>query len=239
MSAVEWLVPRMDVSLVSPIRIHVLANSISECMVRNYAVRDTSFNVLHLHVGDRMNAEMAVLSTTPFDALRYSGKLATDAVIRSSISSFLALLAIGILFFASLFSMMIYLIRRNPSSLLSTCAKKPFNMHRKSPSRLTAILQQQEHPSSFTLSRSHYTPAPDCHNLFSSSHPSEQYLTSRDECYEPPPYPGPPLSPSVPLANSIYYETIKTSTVSNSMSMLNAVPLPDASTSVYARTHCV
>ena len=182
---------------------------------------------------------MTVLSTTPFDALRYSGKLATDTAFRSSIPSFLAFLAIGILLFASLFSMMIYLLRRNPSSLLSACAKKPFNTHRKSPSRLTAILQQQEHPSSFTLSRSLYTPAPDCHHLFSSSHRSEQYLTSREECYEPPPYPGPPLSPSLPLGNSIYYETIKTPPVSNSMSMLNTVPLPDTSTSAYARTHCV
>jgi hypothetical protein len=58
-----------------------------------------------------------------------------------------------------------------------------------------------------------------------------------NDCYEPPPYPGPPSFSSVQRSDSVYYETIKTP--SNSMSMLHPMPLPEPRAFANARTHRV
>ena len=60
-----------------------------------------------------------------------------------------------------------------------------------------------------------------------------------NDCYEPPPYPGPPLCSSIQRSDSIYYETIKTPSTSNSMSMLHPMPLPELRAYANARTHRV
>ncbi len=139
-----------------------------------------------------------------FDALQYS-----------------AYLAIGILLFISIISILIYLIRKK-SSLCST--KKSVNTNL---NRLSSISHQQ-----LNLSRSYYTPAPNIHDLPPSYHYTDQNI---NDSYEPPPYPGPPLFSS----NSNYYETIKLSSISNSMSMLNPLPLPEPDIFTNIQTHCV
>jgi hypothetical protein len=115
-------------------------------------------------------------------------------------------------------SLIIYLIRKKPSQLL--------NSNRKSSNRLACIIQQQSSP--INLSQSRYTPTPDIRDLPPSYHYSDQNIISINDCYEPPPYPG-------LLSDSIYYETIKTS----SMSMLHPLPLPEPYIFNNIRTHCV
>lgn len=105
----------------------------------------------------------------------------------------------------------------------------------------SSVLQQQPpHQQSPTLnpSRPRYTPAPDIHDL-PPSYYSDRNRISTNDCYEPPPYPGPPLFSSVQHSDSIYYETIKTPSASNSMSMLHPMPLPEPRTFTNARTHRV
>jgi hypothetical protein len=149
----------------------------------------------------------------------------------------LAFLAGGILLFVSLVSLLIYIIRKNPSDLLFFCTKKYSN--RKSTNRLTlesSVLQQQPSPSNLTRPR--YTPAPDVSDL-PPSYYSDRNQISMSDCYEPPPYPGPPLFSSIQRSDSIYYETIKTPSTSNSMSMLHPMPLPEPRAFANARTHRV
>jgi hypothetical protein len=156
----------------------------------------------------------------------------------------LAFLAGGILLFVSIISLLIYIIRKNPSKLLFFCTKKSLGIHssRKSNNRLTSessVLQQQRQPSPpLTLSRPRYTPAPDINDL-PPSYYATRNRTSMNDCYEPPPYPGPPLFSSVQRSDSIYYETIKTPSTSNSMSMLHPMPLPEPRVLANARTHRV
>ncbi|UJR35983.1 hypothetical protein I4U23_028723 [Adineta vaga] len=165
------------------------------------------------------------LSSNNFDALRYS-----------------ALLAGGILLFVSLISLLIYVIRKHPQ-VLFFCSNKSSNTNsnRKSTHRLTlesAVLQQHQLTPSTNLSRPRYTPAPDINDL-----PPSYYATrnpvSINDCYEPPPYPGPPLISSIQRTDSVYYETIKTPSTSNSMSMLHPMPLPEPRAFANARTHRV
>jgi len=147
-----------------------------------------------------------------FDALQYS-----------------ACLAISILLFISIISILIYLIRKKSSFF---CIKKSVNtnLNRKSTNRLSSISQQQL--SSLNLSRSYYTPAPDIHDLPPSYHYTDQNI---NDSYEPPPYPGSPIHQS----DSIYYETIKTPSISNSMSMITPMPLPEPKAFTNIRTYCV
>jgi len=172
------------------------------------------------------------LSTNSFDALRYS-----------------AFLAGGILLFVSLISLLIYIIRKNPSQLLFFCTNKSLGTHlsRKSTNRLTSessVLQQhhyrqQQQPSPpLNLSHPRYTPAPDINDL-PPSYYADRNRISMNDCYEPPPYPGPPLFSSIQRSDSIYYETIKTPSTSNSMSMLHPMPLPEPRAFANARTHRV
>jgi len=151
-----------------------------------------------------------------FDALQYS-----------------ACLAISILLFISIISILIYLIRKKSSFF---CIKKSVNtnLNRKSTNRLSSISHQQL--SSLNLSRSYYTPAPDIHDLPPSYHYTDQNI---NDSYEPPPYPGPPVFSSLNYSDSNYYETIKLSSISNSMSMLNPMPLPEPDIFTNIRTHCV
>jgi hypothetical protein len=130
-----------------------------------------------------------------FDALQYS-----------------ACLAISILLFISIISILIHLIRKKPSF---SCTKKSSN-------RLSSISHQ------LNLSRSYYTPEPDIYDL----PPSYHYT---DQNYEPPPYPGLPLFSSIHYSDSNYYETIKPS----SMSMLNSISLPEQHVFTNIQTHCV
>jgi hypothetical protein len=153
----------------------------------------------------------------------------------------IAFLAGGILVFVSLISLLIYAIRKHPQ-LVFFCTNKSMgiNLSRKSTNRLTSqssVLQQQPSPS-LHLSRPRYTPAPDIHDL-PPSYYSDRNPISISDCYEPPPYPGPPLFSSIQRADSIYYETIKTPSTSNSMSMLHPMPLPEPRAFANARTHRV
>ncbi len=120
-------------------------------------------------------------------------------------------LAIGILLFVLILSIFIYLIRKKSSQFLFSCLNKSSNT--KSSNRLSLISHQQ-----FDSSDSRYT---------------------INDSYEPPPYPGSPLSSSLYRSDSIYYETIQTSSISNSMSMLNPMPLPEPNEFPNIRTHCV
>ncbi|CAF3232615.1 unnamed protein product [Rotaria socialis] len=178
---------------------------------------------------DTNSAGDSSLSTNSFDALRYS-----------------AFLAGGILLFVSLVSLLIYIIRKNPSQLLFFCTNKSLNAisTRKSTNRLTSqssILQQHhQRPPSPSLNppRPRYTPAPDLSDLPPSYYADRNQISTGD-CYEPPPYPGPPLFSSVQRSDSIYYETIKTPSTSNSMSMLHPMPLPEPRAFSNSRTHRV
>jgi hypothetical protein len=147
-----------------------------------------------------------------FDALRYS-----------------VCLAMGILLFVSFISILIYLIRKKPSQLLFPCFNQSLNINRKSPNRLSSIIQQQQQSSSINLSHSRYTPAPSIHDLPPSYHYSDQNSISINDCYEPPPYPGLPLF----CSDSTYYETIKTPSISNSM------PITEPYVFNHIRIHCV
>lgn len=169
------------------------------------------------------------LSTDSFDALQYS-----------------AFLAGGILLFVSIISLLIYIIRKNPSQLFF-CSKRSLRSYLtgKSTNRLTSessVLQQQQQqqPStpSFNVARPRYTPAPNIRDLPPSYYETRNQTTMND-CYEPPPYPGPPLFSSIQRSDSIYYESIKSPSTSNSMSMLHPMPLPEPRTYANARTHRV
>ncbi|CAF1064608.1 unnamed protein product [Adineta steineri] len=165
------------------------------------------------------------ISSNSFDALRYS-----------------ALLAGGILLFVSVISLLVYLIRKRPQ-ILFFCTNKSLtsNSNRKLTNRLTldsSILQQHQPSPSVNLSRPRYTPAPDINDL-PPSYYADRNQTSINDCYEPPPYPGPPLFSPVQRTDSIYYETIKTPSTSNSMSMLHPMPLPEPRAFANARTHRV
>jgi hypothetical protein len=150
-----------------------------------------------------------------FDALQYS-----------------ACLAIGILLIVSIISLLIYLIRKKTSQFLFFYTHKSLNtnLNRKSTNRLSSISQQQL--SSLNLSRSRYTPAPDINNFPPSYYYSDQNI---NDSYEPPPYPGSPIHQS----DSIYYETIKTPSISNSMSIITPMPLPEPKAFTNIRTYCV
>ena len=102
----------------------------------------------------------------------------------------------------------------------------------------SVLQQQQQQPSSLNPTRPRYTPAPDINDL-PPSYYSDRNPISMNDCYEPPPYPGPPLFSSVQRSDSIYYETIKTPSTSNSMSMLHPMPLPEPRAFANARTHRV
>lgn len=141
--------------------------------------------------------------------------------------------------------MIIYIIRKNPSQLFLFCSKRSLRSYLtgKSTNRLTSessILQQQQQqrqpPGPPTRPR--YTPAPDILDLPPSYYATRQQTTMND-CYEPPPYPGPPLFSSVQRSDSIYYESIKSPSTSNSMSMLHPMPLPEPRAHANARTHRV
>lgn len=174
-------------------------------------LRERSFNQPDVNTV----SDTSALSSSSFDALRYS-----------------AFLAAGILLFVSIISLMIYLIRKYPFDIFSFFSS---HSHRKSPTRLTsessAVLQQD---SSFP-SRPRYTPAPDIHDLPPSYYADRANVPIGD-CYEPPPYPGPPL---VQRSESVYYETIKTPSIGNSMSMLHPMPLPEPRVFSNIRTHRV
>jgi hypothetical protein len=171
------------------------------------------------------------LSTSNFDALRYS-----------------AFLAAGILLLVSFVSILVYFIRKRPSNLLLSCANKAFGPHagRKpmhSPSSDSSVLPAsvllQQH-SSLAERHSRYSPPPpDFSELPPAYRYADQNPFSLGDCYEPPPYPGPPRSTNVQRSDSIYYETIKTPSTSNSMSMLHPMPLPEPRAVASARMHCV
>jgi len=173
-------------------------------------------------------------STGNFDALRYS-----------------AILAAGILLCVSIISIIIYLIRKYPSNILFSCANKSFgaNSGRKStrsPSSESAILpasillqQQQQQQTSLPRFSSRYTSPPNTNDLPPSYYSDQNPMSAISDCYEPPPYPGPPLLSSIQRSDSIYYETIKTPSTSNSMSMLHPMPLPEPRAFASARMHCV
>lgn len=176
---------------------------------------------------DFQTASDSALSANGFDALRYS-----------------AFLAGGILLFVSLISMIVYLCRKHPSQLLFFCPNRLLchKSHRKSTNRLTSessvFQQQSEIPSSPNLSRNRYVPAPDVHDLPPSYYADRNHIALGD-CYEPPPYPGPPSFAPVQRSDSVYYETIKNMSTTNSMSMLNTMPLPEPRAYTNARTHRV
>jgi hypothetical protein len=141
--------------------------------------------------------------------------------------------------------MIIYIIRKHPSQLFVVCPSRLLcrHVHRKSTNRFTSessVLQQQP-PSSSSLhvSRSRYTPAPDVHDLPPSYYSDGTSGNAISDCYEPPPYPGPPVFSSVQRSDSIYYETIKTPSTANSMSMLHPMPLPEPRAFANVRTHRV
>ena len=191
------------------------------------------------------------LSTSSFDALRYSGNVAGEKKVKTLLINevliSLAFLAGGILLFVSLISLIIYVIRKHPAQSFFCPNKLLFRgSQRKSSNRLTSessVLQQQQlhHQQlspSLNLSRSRYTPAPDLHDL-PPSYYSERARVTQGDCYEPPPYPGPPIFSSVQRSDSIYYETIKTPSTGNSMSMLHPMPLPEPRAFTNTRTHRV
>ncbi|CAF3470792.1 unnamed protein product [Rotaria sp. Silwood1] len=174
-----------------------------------------------IHFDISSTSESFIL-TNDFDALRYS-----------------ACLAMSILILVSILSILIYLIRKNPTKLLFSYTNKSLNrnLNRTSSNRLSSITQQQS--SSLNLSHSHNTLTPNINDLPPSYDCLEQNSISLNDCYEPPPYPGPSLFSSVQQSHSTYYETIKTRTLSNSMSMLHPMLLPEPNVSTNIRTYCV
>ena len=145
----------------------------------------------------------------------------------------------------SLISIIIYIIRKNPSHLSFFCPHRCFSTssNRKSTNRLTSessSVHQHHQPSSPPISapRPRYTPAPDISDL-PPSYYADRNRMSMGDCYEPPPYPGPPLFSTVQRSDSIYYETIKTPSTANSMSMLHPMPMPEPRAFANARTHRV
>ncbi|CAF2540557.1 unnamed protein product [Rotaria sp. Silwood2] len=167
-----------------------------------------------IHLDISSTSESFIL-TNDFDVLRYS-----------------ACLAMSILILISILSILIYLIRKNPTKLLFSYTNKSLNrnINRTSSNRLSSITQQQS--SSLNLSHSHHTLTHDINDLPPSYDCLEQNSISINDCYEPPPYPGPSLY-------STYYATIKTRTLSNSMSMLHPMLLPEPHVFTNIQTHRV
>ena len=119
-----------------------------------------------------------------------------------------ACLAIGTLLVLLIFFILMYLIRKKLFQFSFPCLKSKFRQYS------TADL------SDFLPSYRSY----------------DQCSTSIDDFYEPPPYPSSLMSSSsLDRSNSIYYETIKT----RSMSMLNPLPLPEPFEFANLRTHSV
>ncbi|CAF0861480.1 unnamed protein product [Adineta ricciae] len=144
-------------------------------------------------------------------------------------------LAIGIVVFICILSILIYFARKKPSELFSSCLNKS-HFNRKSTARLSAVLREHQSlssPSSANVARSRYAPPPNIHDY------TRESSTSSNDHYEPPFYSGPCLLSSINYSDSIYYETIKTPSTSNSMSMLQPLPLPEPQDDLYMRTHCV
>ncbi|CAF1139924.1 unnamed protein product [Rotaria sordida] len=186
-------------------------------------IHEHSSSTIHLDISS--TSESFIL-TNDFDALRYS-----------------ACLAISILIFVSIFSILIYLIRINPSKLFFSYTNKSFNtnLNRTSTNRLSSIIQQQQQQqsSSLNLSQTYNISTSDINDLPPSYNYLEQNSISINDFYEPPPYPGPSLSSSIENSNSIYYEPIKIRTLSNSMSMLHPMLLPEPHVLTKIRTHRV
>lgn len=131
-----------------------------------------------------------------------------------------ACLAIGMLFVLAIFFILMYLIRKKLFQFLFPCCMPKFH-------RLSS--------SSHYSSRLHYTPTPDLSDFPSSYRSYDECTISIDDLYEPPPYSDSMMYSSIDRSNSIYYETIKTP----SMSMLNPLPLPEPFKCVNLRTHSV
>ncbi|UJR10080.1 hypothetical protein I4U23_014302 [Adineta vaga] len=162
-----------------------------------------------------------------FDAFRYS-----------------VYFAIGTLLFIAILSLLFYCVRKKPSQLVSFCMNKLFNsnFNHKSTTRLSSALQQQQLQSlssSSNLPRSRYTPAPVIHDSTPAYPYIQEYSISSNDCYEPPLYPRQCLFSSINYSDSIYYETIKTPSSSNSMAMLQPLTLPEPQDFIHLRTHCV
>ena len=146
-----------------------------------------------------------------------------------------ACLALGIILSVSLSLLVVYLLRKNRSRFSFPRATTPTNAEliRKSSHRSSFITQQRK------FSRSRYSLAPVAPDSISSPLQSARSPTSTGDYYEPPSYPGPPISSGMHTSDSIYYETIKSVSVSNSMSRLNPMPLPEPRTFANIFTHCV
>lgn len=131
-----------------------------------------------------------------------------------------ACLAIGTLLVLAIFFILIYLIRKKLFRFLFPCIHTDFD-------RFSSTCQQ--------TSYLRYTPTADTLDFRTTCPYCEQYTISNDDIYEPPPYPGSSIFPSLARSNSIYYETIKTPT----MSMLNPLPFPEPFKFSNIRTHSV
>lgn len=130
---------------------------------------------------------------------------------------------------------MVYLLRKNRSRCSFPRAATPTTteLNRKLSYRSSFITQQRK------FSRSRYSLAPVAPDSSSSPPYPPRSPTSTDEYYEPPSYPGPPTSSAMHTSDSTYYETIKSVSVSNSMSRLNPMPLPEPRSFAHIFTHCV
>ncbi|CAF0790436.1 unnamed protein product [Didymodactylos carnosus] len=134
-------------------------------------------------------------SSSHFDALRYS-----------------ALLAAGILLIVSIVSIFIYLIRKKPSLNLSSCDSSFINTKQcclssstESTALPASILLQNPSPQlpRYSSSVTNSNLRANCNDVL----PSYRYsLTTSDDFYEPPPYPG--VTPTN-RSHEIYYESIK------------------------------
>ena len=130
------------------------------------------------------NIDQSTVLMNDFDALQYSAGL-----------------AIGIVLFISILSILICVIGKKPSEFLFSCLDQS---NRKSLHRLSSISHQ---------------PTPDIHHFPTPFyHCLDQNPVSINDSYEPP-----PSFSSLHRSNSIYYETIRTSSTSNSMSMINSM----------------
>lgn len=123
-------------------------------------------------------------------------------------------LAIGTLLVLTIFFILIYLVRKKLFRFLFPCTDVEFDQQ-------TSYLR--------------YTPTADTLDFQGPCPYCEQYTIANEEAYEPPPYPGSSIFPSLARSNSIYYETIKTPT----MSMLNSLSFPEPFVLSNIRTHSV
>ncbi|CAF3320194.1 unnamed protein product [Rotaria socialis] len=168
---------------------------------------------------DISSTSESLIITNHFDALRYS-----------------ACLAISILVFFSIVSTLIYLIRKNSSKFVFVYTNKGFNTNTNT-NRLSSNIEQ---PSPrLDLSSSYVTSTSDINDLPPSYDQFDRNSIPINDFYEPPPYPGLPLLSTVQNSNSFYSEAMKTRASSNSMSMLNPMPLPEQHALTNIRTYCV